>query len=414
MENIKKKFQIVVARYNEDIRWLLPFRHITIIYNKGKNNFILNKFETIQLENFGRESHTYLYHIITNYDNLAERTIFFQGKINDHKVLDIERYFSEEEDIISNYNVSKIDILKRRINHFGKYKKEYFNGLMKICEYNPYDWIKNIIGINLDNLDIFNVIWGANFSISKKLILSKPKVFYENIFRYINYHINPEEGHILERSWYLIFNQSYIPKKKIGYIINKDKINIDNIEEYDEIHLWNTVYANSQSYDKIDFTLNISKYLNINPIIEDNSFHIKVKTTDDFYILIDTDLEDTSYEIIFIKNTVIIKDFYNNKILGSYNQIDINNFIDLTFLFSDRLIIKYYNIVIFDISYTHYSVNIKEIKVKSTLNSIVFYDYKTSEFKVTTNQKKFITNNIYNVDYYYKKNYLDYYITKID
>ena len=53
MENIKKKFQIVVARYNEDIRWLLPFRHITIIYNKGKNNFILNKFETIQLENVG-------------------------------------------------------------------------------------------------------------------------------------------------------------------------------------------------------------------------------------------------------------------------------------------------------------------------------------------------------------------------
>ena len=35
MENIKKKFQMVIARYNEDITWLLPFKDIVIIYNKG-------------------------------------------------------------------------------------------------------------------------------------------------------------------------------------------------------------------------------------------------------------------------------------------------------------------------------------------------------------------------------------------
>ena len=30
--------QIVVARYNENINWLIPFKDITIIYNKGNND----------------------------------------------------------------------------------------------------------------------------------------------------------------------------------------------------------------------------------------------------------------------------------------------------------------------------------------------------------------------------------------
>jgi hypothetical protein len=85
MDEIKEKYQIVVSRYNEDITWLLPFKEITIIYNKGDNHNLLNKFTTIQLENVGRESHTYLYHIIKNYDNLADKTIFFQGKIDEIK-----------------------------------------------------------------------------------------------------------------------------------------------------------------------------------------------------------------------------------------------------------------------------------------------------------------------------------------
>ena len=96
-----------------------------------------------------------------------------------------------------------------------------------------YFWITQIIGIDLNNIDKTNVVWGANFSISKELILSKPKIFYENIIRYIG-HINPEEGHYLERSWYMIFNYNYIEKDLIGYMFN-DNIDID---KYKEIHIW--------------------------------------------------------------------------------------------------------------------------------------------------------------------------------
>ena len=121
MDEIKKKYQIVVSRYNEDISWLMLFKNITLIYNKGNNDILLSKFDTIQLPNIGRESHTYLYHIVQNYENLAEKTIFFQGKINDHKILDLEDYFKEELFIgkFNNYDINK---LKTNINHIGKWK----------------------------------------------------------------------------------------------------------------------------------------------------------------------------------------------------------------------------------------------------------------------------------------------------
>jgi len=55
-------YKIVVARYNEDIRWLNNEMHNCAIYNKGEPLNIENEF---MLKNLGRESDTYLNHIIT-------------------------------------------------------------------------------------------------------------------------------------------------------------------------------------------------------------------------------------------------------------------------------------------------------------------------------------------------------------
>ncbi len=73
---------IVVARYNENLDWLnlIPKHFNIIIYNKGDTlTNIKNNWKIIQLQNIGRESHTYLQHIINNYDTLADKTVFCQG-----------------------------------------------------------------------------------------------------------------------------------------------------------------------------------------------------------------------------------------------------------------------------------------------------------------------------------------------
>ncbi len=66
------KYKIVVSRYNEDISWTKKYN--CIIYNKG--NYLE---DSIKIDNVGREAHTYLRHIITNYHSLEDITIFLQG-----------------------------------------------------------------------------------------------------------------------------------------------------------------------------------------------------------------------------------------------------------------------------------------------------------------------------------------------
>ena len=70
---------MVVARYNENIEWVLPYNDIAVIYNKGLE-IKLPFNNIINLENIGREGHTYLYHIIENYNSLtSDKIIFTQG-----------------------------------------------------------------------------------------------------------------------------------------------------------------------------------------------------------------------------------------------------------------------------------------------------------------------------------------------
>lgn len=76
----------MVSRYEEDISWvseILPnLRRDIYIYNKG-SPLALNipNSKIIELENLGRESHTYLHHVIENYNSLPDITLFLPGSL---------------------------------------------------------------------------------------------------------------------------------------------------------------------------------------------------------------------------------------------------------------------------------------------------------------------------------------------
>ena len=71
----KSNIEIVISRYNEDIQWTEKYKQFVTIYNKGNDPID----DAISLINVGREAHTYLHHIVHNYDNLADYTCFLQG-----------------------------------------------------------------------------------------------------------------------------------------------------------------------------------------------------------------------------------------------------------------------------------------------------------------------------------------------
>jgi len=72
----KDELEIVLAQYNEDLSWSDKYRRQRTVYCKGTASCAP---DAARLENFGREGHTYLSHIVHNYDKLAKWTVFSQG-----------------------------------------------------------------------------------------------------------------------------------------------------------------------------------------------------------------------------------------------------------------------------------------------------------------------------------------------
>lgn len=72
---------VVIAKYKEDISWVGRLKRPYIIYNKNLDDY--GKYSN-NLPNDAREAHTFLYHVISNYNNLNEYTAFVQGNPFDH------------------------------------------------------------------------------------------------------------------------------------------------------------------------------------------------------------------------------------------------------------------------------------------------------------------------------------------
>jgi hypothetical protein len=181
--------QFIIARYNENVSWANQFDN-KIIYNKG--NTLEN---SIQLSNVGREAHTYLYHIINNYNNLAEFTCFLQGNPFDHS----PNLFNDINDFKYNvgyYNLAS-GVLETKIvgciHEYGLPVKEHYNYLFK-------DTLYNISNKNF----LFGA--GAQFIVSKEIVHLRPLNFYENLIKLTDYSDRASGAWTLERLWSLIFS----------------------------------------------------------------------------------------------------------------------------------------------------------------------------------------------------------------
>jgi hypothetical protein len=251
----KKDTEIVVAKYHENTDWLNNYKHLTTIYNKS--NKPING--TILVENVGRESHTYLHHIITNWNNLADNTLFTQGYFsNDHKPYPIEVYLVKKNVNFFAHLYKKGVFFRNgdgnHLNHAFKWLDEYNTGNMKraIITFSEFWDI-----FNEHKLDYNKIIWshGAIFSVNKEIIRNKPLGFYIYLYNILNTHRNPEEGHYFERCWYYIFNTSIFSSNRLYEIFkmleqnyeikksndlnktywnNLNKINIFMIDEADK------------------------------------------------------------------------------------------------------------------------------------------------------------------------------------
>ena len=186
---------IVVARFNENVEWTKLFPNV-IVYNKGDK--LTDEYNQVLLKNVGRESHTYYYHICENYDNLDDYIIFLQGNPFDHSpniLLDLNKYIANTE-LTINFEFLSRDILNCNLS--GCFYHE------KIPMIEIYEKLFNEKKNDLQF--IFGA--GAQFIVSKKSILKRPKEFYNKILEILENSTNPIdpiEGYVIERFHGLIF-----------------------------------------------------------------------------------------------------------------------------------------------------------------------------------------------------------------
>ena len=223
-----KNIDIIVSRYNEDLEWINeePFNKFQyIVYNKGLNDeFCKNNVkEIINLPNLGKCDHTYLYHVVNNYDNLADIIIFFPGSLNaeykKQKAVKILNYVissgynnafflgNYQNDIFETFKDFKLDDWKTSDEKNYKLNSE---SQLQLCRLRPYGkWYRYFFG----NIKAkWNTYLGI-FSIDKKDIVQHPRQRYELLVNTLSSHSNPEAGHYIERSWGAIFYPMIYTKK---------------------------------------------------------------------------------------------------------------------------------------------------------------------------------------------------------
>jgi hypothetical protein len=214
------RLDIIVSRFNENLEWMNeePFNKFRyIVYNKGENEDFEKKYikNIISLPNVGRCDHTYLYHIINNFENLANINVFFPGSLN------IEHKKQKAKKIL--YNIlkykraifcSKISVngIKNEFENFvldnwecSELSNKSLNNESKLLPalIRPFGkWFYFHFGDKYVKYITMNGI----FSIQKADIIKHDINRYKKLLTGVERHSNPEVGHFIERSWAAIFH----------------------------------------------------------------------------------------------------------------------------------------------------------------------------------------------------------------
>lgn len=247
----EKDVQVVVAHFAEDLKWIKEASESAptasfIVYTKGQK---MDDATTEMLPNVGRESHTYLHHIVNNYDNLSPWTVFMQGAAprwghkkknpeNGHLTDNItfsdyvqafydgkESFFpiSAATHIPEGLQVTRMGMLSKSApmsntecpangadgwsawwsdaNHLHHKK-----GKDMINFYQRYVLGSPALRADVAKPITLGFVQGARFAVSRERIQSRPRSYYADLLSLLSEKVDPLEGYFLETMWYDVFN----------------------------------------------------------------------------------------------------------------------------------------------------------------------------------------------------------------
>ena len=237
---------LVIAYYNEKnalgtfINYANKYKYNIVLYNKGDNPVNLKNakynYKILKLKNIGQATHTYLHHIIENYNNLSNITIFMLGSgfrdgkkarkahwilknANNCKGFSAQHiWLSSECDY--NFELPYYEIFNYKNNNILQDSKRIRTKMIRANTFPLGKWIEK----NTEFKDKrFYRTNKCMFSVTKDIILKKPLSYYKNLIKQLELsNRNLEVIHFFERAWICVFLE---PNENNDYY--KDKFNYD-------------------------------------------------------------------------------------------------------------------------------------------------------------------------------------------
>jgi precorrin-6B methylase 2 len=217
-----KRTQVIIAHYEEDLEWLKcldPKKYNIFVYDKGPSSGYPN---AKRLENLGREGHTYLTHIVDNYDNLSEIVVFLQGTIIDHLDENDPRCEEDREPADHRINmfvemlINTARVSGRSANAGVHMEGPWSAGNGFRIPGSPEtmgEWFERMTNTRFEGCPA----WYKNalFAVRRDYVKRRPLTVYKRMQNEMTSHgVHPYCGHYLERGWYVLLgpnDQRLIP-----------------------------------------------------------------------------------------------------------------------------------------------------------------------------------------------------------
>ena len=213
-------YELVVARYSEDLRWVrrVPEAFRVTVFNKGPSPAFPENFPTreglciTELPNAGREAHSYLTHLVSRYDTLAEVTVYCQGHPFDHApdFHDRLRALALREGVPAPF--SWYGFLEETDDPCGRRLFVPWSKNPERRELSTGKVFEELFGEPAP--EWFHFRGGAQFAVTREAVRARPREFYLRALE-LSTDI-PDAAHALERLWDRFFGPPVIDPSSLG------------------------------------------------------------------------------------------------------------------------------------------------------------------------------------------------------
>lgn len=181
--------ELVVACYKENLEWLQGVSTDIKItaYHKANGD----------LPNVGREAHTYVYHIVRQYDALEDVTVFAQGNPFPHSQDFYRRLDELQGRGVWYHNMTQGELTDDK------------DGCGHHCGLGIYKTWEQLFIEPCPEYFTFNP--GAMFAVSREAIHQYPLEFWEIVLSLLSQSVDPIEAWRLERMWKTVFETKWTP-----------------------------------------------------------------------------------------------------------------------------------------------------------------------------------------------------------